>query len=66
MLPPAWLWCVCRWEYQVRNGDVVVMRGDCQQRLQHCVKVEKRAEDAGPRMSLVFKVGKEDEGVWGL
>jgi hypothetical protein len=26
-----------------------------QDRLQHAIKVERRAEDAGPRMSLVFK-----------
>lgn len=44
-----------RWSYRVRSGDVVVMFGDCQDRLQHCVKVERQAEDAGPRMSLVFK-----------
>ncbi|GLC37428.1 hypothetical protein PLESTB_001587100 [Pleodorina starrii] len=44
-----------RWQYRVRNGDVVLMYDDCQDRLQHCVRVEKRAEDAGPRMSLVFK-----------
>ncbi|GFR42081.1 hypothetical protein Agub_g2922 [Astrephomene gubernaculifera] len=45
----------CRWQYRVGNGDVVRMFGDCQERLQHCVRVERRAEDAGPRMSLVFK-----------
>ena len=39
----------------MRNGDAVVMRDDCQERLQHCIRVERRAEDAGPRMSLVFK-----------
>lgn len=45
-----------RWEYRVRSGDAVVMFGDCNQgRLQHAVKVERRAEDAGPRVSLVFK-----------
>eukprot|EP00198_Chlamydomonas_reinhardtii_P006268 XP_001695604.1 predicted protein [Chlamydomonas reinhardtii] len=44
-----------RWQYRVRNGDVVRMWGDCQDRLQHCVRVERAAEDAGPRMSLVFK-----------
>jgi alkylated DNA repair dioxygenase AlkB len=44
-----------RWHYLVSSGDVVVMSGDCQERLQHCVKVEAAAEDAGPRMSLVFK-----------
>lgn len=44
-----------RWTYSVRNGDCVLMFGDCQDRLQHCIKVERRGEDAGPRMSLVFK-----------
>lgn len=44
-----------RWCYRVRSGDVVFMSGDCQERLQHCVKVEAEAADAGPRMSLVFK-----------
>ncbi|KAG2440030.1 hypothetical protein HXX76_004147 [Chlamydomonas incerta] len=44
-----------RWQYRVRNGDVVRMWGDCQDRLQHCVRVERAAADAGPRMSLVFK-----------
>lgn len=44
-----------RWAYKVSNGDVVEMFGDCQERLQHAVKVERRAEDAGPRISLVFK-----------
>mmetsp|Transcript_39677 Transcript_39677/g.88163 ORF Transcript_39677/g.88163 Transcript_39677/m.88163 type:complete len:200 (+) Transcript_39677:696-1295(+) len=52
-----------RWEYQVRNGDVVLMFGDCQDRLQHSVKVEredKGASDMGPRMSLVFKERARD------
>ncbi|KXZ43391.1 hypothetical protein GPECTOR_92g614 [Gonium pectorale] len=44
-----------RWHYRVSNGDVVHMFGDCQERLQHCVRVERHAADAGPRMSLVFK-----------
>lgn len=50
-----------RWSYRVRNGDVVHMYGDCQDRLQHCVRVERAAEDAGPRMSLVFKERLRDE-----
>eukprot|EP00188_Purpureofilum_apyrenoidigerum_P006207 Plantae.Rhodophyta-Purpureofilum_apyrenoidigerum.ctg9229.p1 GENE.Plantae.Rhodophyta-Purpureofilum_apyrenoidigerum.ctg9229~~Plantae.Rhodophyta-Purpureofilum_apyrenoidigerum.ctg9229.p1 ORF type:complete len:396 (+),score=51.31 Plantae.Rhodophyta-Purpureofilum_apyrenoidigerum.ctg9229:164-1351(+) len=41
--------------YYVTGGDVVIMRGDCQERFQHCVKVESNAEDCGPRMSLVYK-----------
>ncbi|KAG1660596.1 hypothetical protein FOA52_003027 [Chlamydomonas sp. UWO 241] len=47
-----------RWEYTVSNGDVVYMWGDCQERLQHSVKVEREdrgAAELGPRMSLVFK-----------
>ncbi|GAX75757.1 hypothetical protein CEUSTIGMA_g3200.t1 [Chlamydomonas eustigma] len=47
-----------RWEYTVKTGDVVFMFGDCQDRLQHCIKVEredKGALEMGPRMSLVFK-----------
>lgn len=28
-----------RWEYTVGNGDVVFMWGDCQERLQHSIKV---------------------------
>jgi hypothetical protein len=49
---------VTRWEYTVKTGDVVFMYGDCQDRLQHCIKVEredKGALEMGPRMSLVFK-----------
>jgi alkylated DNA repair dioxygenase AlkB len=44
-----------RWSIFVSGGDVVYMYGDCQERLQHCIKVEAAAHDAGPRMSLVFK-----------
>lgn len=44
-----------RWAYAVSNGDAVEMWGDCQERLQHAVRVERRAGDAGPRVSLVFK-----------
>jgi alkylated DNA repair dioxygenase AlkB len=54
-----------RWEYAVSNGDVVYMTDDCQQRLQHSVKVERdredrRAAEMGPRMSLVFKQRAKD------
>lgn len=31
-----------RWHYVVQNGDVVYMYGDCQERLQHSVIVEKQ------------------------
>ena len=51
-----------RWAYRVSNGDAVVMWGDCQERLQHAVAVEKRAGDAGPRMSLVFKQRRRGAG----
>lgn len=44
-----------RWSYRVASGDVVTMFGDCQERLQHAVAVERHAGDAGPRVSLVFK-----------
>mmetsp|Transcript_3190 Transcript_3190/g.9724 ORF Transcript_3190/g.9724 Transcript_3190/m.9724 type:complete len:376 (+) Transcript_3190:81-1208(+) len=41
--------------YYVSGGDVVVMSDDCQEKYQHCIKVESNAEDCGPRMSLVYK-----------
>jgi alkylated DNA repair dioxygenase AlkB len=44
-----------RWVYPVANGDLVVMFGDCQEVLQHAIRVEREAGDAGPRMSLVYK-----------
>ena len=44
-----------RWEYTLRSGDVVHMWADCQERLQHSVRVEKVAEAAGVRISLVYK-----------
>ena len=47
----------------MRNGDTVYMYGDCQDRLQHCVKVEREdrgAAELGPRMSLVFKQRDRD------
>ena len=58
-----------RWEFSVSNGDVVFMFGDCQDRFQHCVKVEREdrgAADMGPRMSLVFKERAKDpiSGAW--
>jgi alkylated DNA repair dioxygenase AlkB len=37
------------------NGDVVFMFDNCQELFDHCLKTEKRAEDCGPRISLVFK-----------
>jgi alkylated DNA repair dioxygenase AlkB len=44
-----------RHEFTVSHGDVVHMFGDCQSAYQHCVRVEREEEDAGPRISLVFK-----------
>lgn len=40
---------------QVHSGDVVVMEPGCQERFQHCIKVEATAQAAGPRISLVYK-----------
>jgi len=51
-----------RFEYFVRNGDLVLMFGNCQDRYQHCIKVEGNASTRGPRMSLVFK--KRIMGTW--
>uniref|UniRef100_A0A383V5G7 Fe2OG dioxygenase domain-containing protein n=1 Tax=Tetradesmus obliquus TaxID=3088 RepID=A0A383V5G7_TETOB len=54
-----------RWNYRVCNGDVVVMFGDCQEQLQHAIKVEAAAGDAGPRVSLVYKQRlKQQAGSW--
>jgi alkylated DNA repair dioxygenase AlkB len=44
-----------RYAYVVRAGDVVVMHADCQERFQHALLHEHGADDAAPRMSLVFK-----------
>ncbi|WIA23492.1 hypothetical protein OEZ85_000237 [Tetradesmus obliquus] len=56
-----------RWNYRVSNGDVVVMFGDCQEQLQHAIKVEAAAGDAGPRVSLVYKQRlKQQDGSWAL
>jgi len=44
-----------RFEFFVRHGDVVHMFADCQQRYQHAVRSEKRADQAFIRASLVFK-----------
>ncbi|MEW5316236.1 MAG: hypothetical protein WDW38_007617 [Sanguina aurantia] len=47
-----------RWQYPISNGDVVIMHGDCQDRFQHCIKVERDdrgAAEMAPRVSLVFK-----------
>ena len=51
----ASLAAIDRWEYTVRGGDVVHMYGGCQARLQHSIRVEREAGDAGPRASLVYK-----------
>ena len=39
----------------VRSGDVVVMGPGCQERFQHALLPEASADDAAPRISLVFK-----------
>ena len=55
--------CPIRWEFLVNNGDVVFMFGDCQDRMQHCIKVEREdrgAAELGARMSLVFKQRVQD------
>eukprot|EP00775_Hariotina_reticulata_P001430 gene1430-1771_t len=44
-----------RWSYRVSSGDVVMMFGDCQDKLQHAVKVEATSDAVGPRLSLVYK-----------
>ena len=44
-----------RCTFAVRDGDLVEMFGDCQERYQHSVKVERNIRDARARMSLVFK-----------
>jgi len=48
-----------RAEFIVRSGDVVWMGGDCQARLQHAV-LPGEEEEAGPRISLVFKLSLAD------
>lgn len=45
----------CRISYVVRSGDVTHMHGDCQERFQHSIKVERDAADATERVSLVYK-----------
>lgn len=45
-----------RVDLTVSHGDMVHMFGDCNTgAYQHCVRVEKREENAGPRISLVWK-----------
>lgn len=52
----------------VAQNDVTEMTGECQWRYQHAVKVCDDADDAGPRMSLVYKqsLGQatEEEREW--
>ena len=43
----------------LRAGDVVHMGPGCQERFQHAVLPERSAEDAAPRISLVFKKRRE-------
>jgi len=44
----------------VRSGDVVTMGPGCQERFQHALLPERSADDAAPRISLVFKLRKEN------
>lgn len=44
-----------RVQFVVRSGDVTRMHGDCQERWQHSIKVEREAADATERVSLVYK-----------
>ncbi|KAF8061107.1 RDH14 [Scenedesmus sp. PABB004] len=54
-----------RWAYRVASGDAVLMFGRCQEELQHAVIVERSAQDAGPRLSLVYKKRLlRDDGAW--
>jgi len=52
----------------VAQNDVTEMTGECQWRYQHAVRVCDNADDAGPRMSLVYKqsLGQatEEERKW--
>jgi len=52
----------------VAQSDAVEMTRECQWRYQHAVKVCEHAEDAGARMSLVFKQtldgATQDERYW--
>jgi alkylated DNA repair dioxygenase AlkB len=52
-----------RHSFWVKPSDCVIMFGDCQDRFQHCIRVERDAEDAGPRMSMVFKQSLSQKGL---
>lgn len=41
--------------FYVEGGDVTLMFGNCQTSYFHTVKVCENADDAGPRISLVYK-----------
>lgn len=43
----------------VSQADAAEMNRDCQERYQHCIKVCEHQEDAGPRISLVYKQSLE-------
>jgi alkylated DNA repair dioxygenase AlkB len=47
-----------KYPIEFANGDIVYMFDNCQDLFDHCVKTAKRAEDCGPRLSLVFKEKK--------
>ena len=42
-----------KYTFEMRNGEVVHMFNDCQEKYQHCLKKEKNY--ISPRISLVFK-----------
>ena len=44
----------------VRSGDIVHMGPGCQERFQHAILPEASAESALPRISLVFKLRREE------
>ncbi|KAA8492549.1 Uncharacterized protein FVE85_8056 [Porphyridium purpureum] len=44
-----------RYEFCVRDTDVLHMKHDCQRLFEHCIKKMKGKSFAGPRISLVFK-----------
>lgn len=49
-----------RHTFLLAHGDVMEMNTDCQERFQHAVRGERDEEDAGERVSLVFKQTRVD------
>lgn len=48
-----------RHRFFVSQADAVEMTGDCQERYQHSIKACEHENDAGPRISLVYKQSLE-------